>query len=365
MAQFHKGPSANIFFEDSPVGRMKKEVFEMSAQEVDRQLRDDFGFPCELQFAKPGVYIQTTCGHDQTENLKKNDIVLIPVGCTENHGAHCPSGMDTFMVSYIAEGVRRYTEKKGYAVNIALPALLYGCHPLHGMGMPGTVVVHDETAINMIEDVMLGLWNAGYRKQILINNHGQLPQIECAIHRFCKSYQLPGIYRVVDWHRAMRELFAVKEWGGEFDTVFNHGDEVETGLGLLGFPEMINMDYAVDAEATPILPTYHFDGSIDAFRRPSRWEDGEGYTMMELFGTPCGVVGTATKATADKLKRPILGILKYLVLLIDEYLAAFPVGTIPEAEKMTLRSNEEMAPYIKQPLSEGWKSVYGLGKLTY
>lgn len=87
--------------------------------------------------------------------------------------------------------------------------------------------------------------------------------------------------------------------------------------------------------------------------------------MMELFGTPCGVVGTATKATADKLKRPILGILKYLVLLIDEYLAAFPVGTIPEAEKMTLRSNEEMAPYIKQPLSEGWKSVYGLGKLTY
>lgn len=366
MAQpkFTAGPVPNISFEDSKVGRMKEEIFNMSIEEVDRQLAE-FGMPHECEFAKAGVYIQTTCGHDQEENLKKNDVVLIPVGCTENHGPHNPSGMDIFMVSGIAEGVRRYTEKQGRPVNIALPALMYGVHPLHHMGMPGTVLVHEETAINMIEDVMLGLWNAGYRKQILINNHGQLWMIHAAIHRFCKDYQLPGIYRVVDWHRAMRELFAVKEWGGDFDTIFNHGDEVETGCGLLQFPDMIKMEYAVDGEAIPLLPTYHFDGSIDAWRRPSRWEDGEGYSVMELFGTPQGVVGTATKASADKLKRPMLGIMKYIVMLIDEYLEAYPVGAVPEAEKMTLRSNKEMEPYLKEPLSEGWKSVYGLGKLNY
>ncbi|MBQ9062621.1 MAG: creatininase family protein [Eubacterium sp.] len=337
----------------------------MSKEEVDRQLREDFGYPCELEFGKAGVYIQTTPRHDAIENRRKNDVVLIPVGCTENHGMHNPSGMDTFMVCYIAEGVRRYTEKKGYPVNLAFPPLLYGCHPLHGIGQPGTIVVHDETAVDMVVDVMLGLWNDGYRKQILINNHGQVVQLEEALAKFTKEYQLPGIYRIVDWHRCTRELFAVKEWGGEFDTVFNHGDEIETGIGLLGFPDMVKMEYAVDAEAIPLLPTYHFDGSIDIWRRPSRWEDGEGYTVHELFGTPCGVVGTPTKADPEKLKRPMLGIMKYLVMLIDEYLEAYPPGTVPEAEKMTLRSNEEVADYLKEPLSEGWKSVYGLGKKCF
>ena len=35
---------------------------------------------------------------------------------------------------------------------------------------------------------------------------------------------------------------------------------------------------------------------------------------------------------------------------------------IPPVEKVTLRTEEEMAPYLKEPLSSGWKSVYGLSK---
>ena len=54
--------------------------------------------------------------------------------------------------------------------------------------------------------------------------------------------------------------------------------------------------------------------------------------------------------------------MKYLVMLIDEYLEAFPPGTVPDPEKTTLRTKEELAPYLKEPHSEGWKSVYGLSK---
>jgi hypothetical protein len=31
---------------------------------------------------------------------------------------------------------------------------------------------------------------------------------------------------------------------------------------------------------------------------------------------------------------------------------------VPPVEKTTLRTAEEMEPYLKEPFSEGWKSVY-------
>ena len=69
----------------------------------------------------------------------------------------------------------------------------------------------DEIVVELLVDVMLGLWNDGWRKQIIINNHGQLWVLEEALHEFCKRYQLPGIYRVIDWHRAIREFFYVTD----------------------------------------------------------------------------------------------------------------------------------------------------------
>ncbi|MFC1875820.1 creatininase family protein [Thermodesulfobacteriota bacterium] len=50
---------------------------------------------------------------------KKNDILFLPIGCTENHGIHANTGLDTFMVTQILEGVRRYTSKKDCEINLA------------------------------------------------------------------------------------------------------------------------------------------------------------------------------------------------------------------------------------------------------
>ena len=42
---------------------------------------------------------------------------------------------------------------------------------------------------------------------------------------------------------------------------------------------------------------------------------------------------------------------------------AFPAGTVPPVEEVTLRSAAEMEPYLREPLSEGWKTVYGLPRV--
>ncbi len=352
----------DLYFEDNEVGRMKKALWDASDEEIE-QILEEYGMPAPVEWGKPGSYIQTTVRWQLEEERKKNDIVLIPVGSTELHGKHMPSASDTLYVSQICEGVRRYTAKQGAPIALALPPVNYGAHPYHHLGMPGTVIVRENVMREQLIDVMLGLWNDGFRKQILLNNHGQLWVLESAIQQFTKRYQLPGIFRVIDWHRAVREFFRTKERGGKWDTNFVHADESETSLGLYLHPEMVDMDYAVDTEGKSYLPDGHFDKSVDPFGRPSRWSEGEGHAAIELAGTPEGVVGKSTHGSAEKAKRPLAAILKYLTLLNDHILEAFPPGEVPPVEEVTLRSAEEMAPYLKEPLSEGWKSVYGLPRI--
>lgn len=359
---FIETSSKYVFFEDSAVGRMKKELFEASDQEIDKVL-EEYDIPSKPEWTKPGSYIQTTVRHKQIENRRKNDIVLIPVGCSENHGMHSPSAEDTLFVTSICEAVRRYTDKKGYPVNIATPPLMYGVHPYHHVGMPGTIIVREEIAKEQLIDVMLGLWNDGYRKQIIVNNHGQLWTLEATIQQFCKRYQLPGIFRVIDWHRAVREFFLTEDQGGRFETPFTHADEAETACGLLLFPDMMDMGEAVDTEQKHFLPGGHMDISVDLYRRPSKWSECQGHIPLELYGCPEGVVGKATAATVQKAKRPIAAIVKYITLLVEEILEAYPAGQVPPVEEMTMRTKEDMAPYLKEPQSPGWKSVYGLPRI--
>lgn len=355
---------ADLWFENNAVGQMKKEIWEMSEAQLKGVLAE-YGLPAaSCEWAKPDAYIQTTPHWKVVENRRKNDIVLIPVGCTELHGAHLPSATDTLFVSMICEGVRRYTEKnRDGHINLALPPLNYGAHPYHHVGMPGTVIVRETVVREQLIDTMLGLWNDGFRKQIIINNHGQLWVLESALQEFQKRYQLPGIYRVMDWHRAVREMWRTTDAGGVWDTNFVHADESETSLALYLFPDMVDMKYAVDTEPRAYLPDGHFDKSVDPFGRPHRWSEGEGHFPIEIAGTPEGVVGKATHGDARKAMRPLAAILRYLTLVNDEILKVFPAGTLPPVEEITLRTKEEMEPYLREPMSPGWRSVYALPRI--
>jgi creatinine amidohydrolase len=93
-------------FEKTSVGKLKERLWNASDKEIDAILKD-YGIPSPGEMEKPGSYIQNTLRTELVENRRKNDIVLIPIGSTENHGAHTVSGFDTFLVTRIAEAVRR------------------------------------------------------------------------------------------------------------------------------------------------------------------------------------------------------------------------------------------------------------------
>ena len=170
MANWIETDRPDLRFEDTSVGRMKKKIWDASETEID-QILTDYEIPTPSELGKPGVYVQNTIRQQVVENRRKNDIVFIPIGCTELHGRHTVTALDTFMVTQILEGVRRYSAKKGDPVNLVWTPLNYGGHPHHHIGMPGTIHLEDEVLKRVLIDVMVGLWNDGYRKMILINNH--------------------------------------------------------------------------------------------------------------------------------------------------------------------------------------------------
>ena len=71
----------DLFFEDTPVGHMFKELWEADDAAVDAVL-GDYGVPSPCEWAKPGSYLQTTIRAQVEKERRQNDVVLIPVGCT-------------------------------------------------------------------------------------------------------------------------------------------------------------------------------------------------------------------------------------------------------------------------------------------
>jgi creatinine amidohydrolase len=298
-----------------------------------------------------GIYFQNMPYKEIEERLKKNDIIIIPIGSTEAHGPHACPGEDTFLVTRMAEAVAKRT-----GCTVAQP-LWYGSHPYHHVGMPGTIVVPEDIFCGMLRAMMAGFWNAGFRKQILLNGHGQEYVIPTAIHQFVKKYQIPGIFINLNWYHAIPDKFKLKDQGGPYSTNFIHADEVETSWSLALLPEMIKMEYAVDTKPRGYLPEGHIDKAGNLLHRPIAWYGQVGCSPIEITAYPEGVVGKATLAEAKKAIEGVEALLDYIVKLHDDILERFPPGKLPPVEEITQRDKKEIESVIKGPLNGG-KHIY-------
>ncbi len=294
-----------------------------------------------------GIYFQNMTGKEIAERLTKNDLIIIPIGSSENHGPHACYGEDTFLVTRMAELVAQKT-----GCTVAQP-VWYGSHPFHHLGMPGTIVVPEETFIAYLRAVIAGLWNAGFRKQILLNGHGQDYAIPVAMHQFGKKYQVPALLINLNWWFTIKPHIRDKAHGGPFETPFIHADECETSFSLALFPEMIRMEDAVDTEPAPLMPPGHVDMSGSAYDRPIPFWQHVGGATLEVIAQPQGVVGRATLADAEKAKPGLHAILDYMEKLVRDITERYPPGVLPPTDRVTQRSKEDIEALLKGPLRGG------------
>lgn len=304
--------------------------------------------------APNGIYYQNMTTKEVEERLKTNDVILIPVGSTENHGPSAPYGEDTYLDTRLCEQVAKAT-----GCTVAQP-IWYGSHPYHHLGQKGTIMIPEEILTDYLCYIFAGFWNTGFRKIIVVNGHGQDYVIPAAIHKFGKKWQVPGIILYVHFWNCAKGQLDTKENGGPYDTPFIHADEAEQSWCLALFPEFIKQEDAIKTPSAPLLPKGHINNSAERGEGPIKWYNAFGSCGMECICQPTGVIGDATLADADKAIPGVEMTLDYLEKLVNDILEKYPAGTLPPIEMMTQRKREDIEAVIKGPSHPEGRHIYTL-----
>jgi len=181
--------------------------------------------------------MQDLTWEDVAAYLRHGDIVLFPIGATEQHGPAGPLGVDSFVCNDLAEDVARRTN------TLCAPPLWYG-DSTHHMAFPGTITLRTETEVAVCSDVYRSLARHGFRKIITINGNksANMPGLLAAT-KTLHEFELPSVFfAVVDPMKLGRGI-ATKIKG---DVVEHHGGQLEISEVWYKRPELIKKDRLSD-----------------------------------------------------------------------------------------------------------------------
>ncbi len=133
------------------------------------------------------VWINELTWEDVAEYLETDDVVIIPIGSTEQHGPAGPLGVDAYAAIALAEDTARDTQV------LVTPPLWFSDAP-HHLAFPGTISLRAETLIHVIKDMVHSLARNGFKKFVVVNGHKgtNIPAITLAC-RDLQQYELPDI----------------------------------------------------------------------------------------------------------------------------------------------------------------------------
>lgn len=211
---------------------------------------------------------------DIRDFVAREPFAILPVGSTEQHGPHLPTGTDTM----IAETMALETAK--LSRGLVLPALPLG-YAWVWRDVPGTLTLRFDTYMQVIRDVAESLDRWGIKALYVISGHGSNPQpLKHALRELIHDRY--GIRMLYGMYGGLKEMTAEadsKPWADDF-----HAEEIETSLMLAIAPDLVRMDLAAP-DYPPVPPDY------------GKSELSMGHIMRS------GVFGDPTPATAEKGRR--------------------------------------------------------------
>ena len=214
-------------------------------------------------------------------------VAVIPIGSIEQHGRHMPLGTDSYVAITLAQ---EGAEKTGA---ILVPPLWFGWSP-HHMVLPGTITIRSEVLIDYLYDIIESLSAHGIDKFVLINGHRIVNVIWMQLAAERAQRKLGVTCKIFDPAYMSKDI--VGELG--FGPV-GHSDEIETSHMLYRYPDLVDLDKAVDnpigkTDLYSVDPNYQNDtlcyvpSSIETARKHAQ-ESG-------------GTTGEPSKASPEKGK---------------------------------------------------------------
>lgn len=242
----------------------------------------------------------------QTSGLAASTVAVLPVGAVEQHGPHLPVSVDaTLLQGIVAAAIPLLPADVPVLV---LPAQNIGLSTEH-LNFPGTLSLPPKLIIDLWTALGQAVARAGIRKLLMFNTHGGQVAVMDIVAR--------------ELRMAHGMLVYSSSWGGlplpaEVTGLFSaeehrfgiHGGEVETSMMLHLAPAQVDMALAGCFHSTSQDRARHFAIVGNGKSAKMGW-------AMEDYN-PCGAVGNAAGATADKGRAVVEAAAQQLALLLQE-----------------------------------------------
>jgi creatinine amidohydrolase/Fe(II)-dependent formamide hydrolase-like protein len=224
------------------------------------------------------------------------DVALLPVGAVEQHGPHLPLDIDAFDADHLA---KRVAEACSDPKPIVLPPIHYGVS-YHHEGFSGTLSVSPETLARLVHEIGMCAARCGITKLVIINGHGG---------------NAPALHLGAQMINRDAHIFTCVDTGETSDTdvyeLINtpndvHAGEIETSTTLAVRPDLVKM-----SEAPRTVPRFSSRYLDFTSKRSVGW-----YAHTKKISRT-GVIGDATKATAEKGERIWELMTRHLVELVE------------------------------------------------
>ena len=219
-------------------------------------------------------------------------IAVLPLGATEQHGPHLPLSVDANLAHSMVQVATTHVPPDLPA--LFLPVQRIGYSPEHA-AFAGTLSLKADTVMRLWSDIAESVLASGVRKLVLFNTHGGNVGLMDVVARdlrmrlgmlvYCVSwFNLP--LKGADGEELMARFSADEQRFGV------HGGEVETAMMLALKPRLVRKTKAQNFVSSSQRRSQDFPILGNGRSAKLAW------AAQDL--NPAGVVGDATKASADK-----------------------------------------------------------------
>lgn len=264
---------------------------------------------------KPLV-LQEMSWTDVGDYLKTNDMVIIPIGSTEQHGPHLPLGTDY----YEATGMSNLISARTGVV--VAPVLLAGYSEYHS-GFPGTLSLKPETMEQVLFETAEMLIKYGFRRFMFFNYHGGNHIVESkVIHRI--NHTTEAIAVAIGYGSPIQK----GRYQGKDEVGDEHAGIGEASLMLYLKPELVKMERAEKPKAiyneelqALLMLSQQYPDLLIVFNslRGVPVETKKKGASHELYSNGIWSFSDPKKATKERGEKQVKGMVDYAVKFIEAW----------------------------------------------
>lgn len=231
---------------------------------------------------------QNQTWRETSEAIARGVVVILPVGSTEAHGPHLPLATDVIISEEMSLRAAAKLSARGVET-LVLPAISYSVTDFSA-DFAGTISIRKETAVALIHDICVSLYQQDARLIVIANSHLE-PEHVASINEAIETVKQETGRAVVFPDKRRRR------WAETLTEEFRRGDchagSYETSLVMAARPELVREDIRRSLERVPIsiaekikegASTFREAGGTEAyFGDPRAASREEGEAMYEAL----------------------------------------------------------------------------------